>query len=187
MLANVQGVRAVAGYQNDAHVADAYGRWPHCVEMVVDGGGDTEVALQIWDKKTDGIQSFGSVEVVLPGDEGEPVTIRFSRPAYLYVWWKVEISLSHTEPLPPNYAGAVQDIVLDEMSGAEPGSPIIPQRLIEHRIYSAVPGIAFISTSTFCTEDADGQPGSYVTGAVQVAPRQRAVTDRARIGVILSG
>ena len=44
ILLNVQGVSSVAGYQNDTNIVDAFGRWPHCVEMVVDGGGDYEIA-----------------------------------------------------------------------------------------------------------------------------------------------
>jgi len=187
ILNNVQGVKAVAGYQNDAHTVDGHGRWPHCVEIVADGGADGEIAQQIWDKKTDGIQTYGSTEVVLPGDEGEPVTIRFSRPAYLHIWWRIEIAISNTEPLPPNYADAIRGIVLGEMSKAEPGKPVFPQKLVEHRIYAAVPGIAAISTATFRTEDANEQPGVYAAGMVLVSPRQRAVTDAARIEVVLGG
>ena len=59
ILNNAQGVTSVAGYQNDTNTVDADGRWPHCVEMVVEGGADYEIALQIWDKKICGIQTFG--------------------------------------------------------------------------------------------------------------------------------
>jgi uncharacterized phage protein gp47/JayE len=187
ILNNVQGVTSVAGYQNDTNVEDADGRWPHCIEMVVDGGNDLEIALQIWDKKTDGIQPFGSTEIVIPGDEGEPITMRFNRPEYVYVWWNIAITMNGTEPLPPNYVEAIQGIVLDEMSRVEPGRNIIPQRLIEHRIYMTVPGIAFINTTTFYTTDANESPGTYEPGMVPITPRQRAVTDATRIGVVLSG
>ena len=185
ILANVQGVTSVAGYQNDTNAVDAYGRWPHCIEMVVDGGADLDIALQIWDKKTDGISPFGSTEVVVPGDEGEPITMRFNRPEYVYVWFNLTITMSQTESLPPNYVEAIQNIILGEMAKVEPGKPIIPQRLIENRIYSTVPGIAFINTATFFSTDPNQQPDAYVTGMVPITPRQRAVTDITRIGVML--
>jgi hypothetical protein len=185
ILLNVQGVTSVAGYQNDTNAADADGRPPHCVEMVADGGSDYEIALQIWDKKTDGIQTFGSAEVVVPGDEGEPVTIRFNRPEYVYVWFRLTITMNPSELLPPNYVDAITNIILAEMETVEPGKPIIPQRLIEGRIYGQVPGIAYIDTKTFYSADANQQPDAYVNGMVPIAPRQRAVTDGTRIEAAL--
>ena len=189
ILLNVQGVTAVAGYQNDTNVVDEYGRWPHCIEMVVDGGADYEIALQIWDKKADGIQAFGSTEVVVPGDEGEPVTMRFNRPEYVHVWFNIAITRNMNEPLPPNYVEAIQSIVVEEMEKVEPGRPIVPQRLVDNRIYASVPGIAFIETTTFYTTDPNTSPnaGQYAAGIIPITPRQRAVTDATRIGVILSG
>jgi len=184
---NVQGVISIAAYQNDTNVIDAYGRWPHCVEVVVDGGNDYEIASQIWNKKVDGIQTFGGTEVVLPGDEGEPVTIRFNRPEHVHIWYRLEIILNPTEVLPPNYVEAIQSIIMSAMANADPGTAIIPQRLIEGRIYGAVPGIGFITTTTFYTTDANESPGIYVPGVVPITPRQRAVTDATRIEVVLGG
>ncbi len=185
LLLNVQGINAVAVYQNDTNIIDEDGRWAHSVEVVIDGGSDYEIALQIWDKKTDGIQTFGNTEVIVPGDEGEPVTIRFNRPEYVYVWFSVEITMSKAEPLPPNYVEAITSIILNEMESIEPGKPIIPQRLIEAKIYGGIPGIAYIETKTFFSADKNEQPSEYVTGLVPITPRQRAVTDEARITVIL--
>jgi uncharacterized phage protein gp47/JayE len=186
ILINVQGVRSVAVYQNDTNIIDADGRWPHCVEVVIDGGGDYDIALQIWDKKTDGIQTFGSTEVVIPGDEGEPITIRFNRPDFVYVWFQITISLNPSEILPPNYVEAIQGIIIEQMAGIEPGRSIVPQRLIEGVIAATVPGIAHIETATFYTEDPNLQPDSYATGIVTITPRQRGVTDETRIEVVLS-
>ena len=187
ILLNCQGIKAVAGYQNDTNVVDADGRWPHCVEMVVDGGDEYEIALQIWDKKTDGIQTFGDKEVIVPGDEGEPITIRFNRPEHVYVWYRLAIALNPAEILPPNYVDAIKDIIIRQMEGVKPGSPIIPQRLIEYQIYSNVPGIAYIDTGTFYTTDVNEDHGEYAPGIVPITPRQRAVTDETRIEVILGG
>ena len=146
-----------------------------------------DIAMQIWDKKTDGIQPFGSVEVVVPGDEGEPMTMRFNRPEYVHIWFNLTITMSQTDPLPPNYAEAIQNIILAHMATVEPGRPIIPQRLIEYPIYVTVPGIAYIETRTFYSTDPNEQPYDYTTGMIPITPRQRAVTDIARIGVTLGG
>jgi uncharacterized phage protein gp47/JayE len=187
ILLNVQGVNAVAVYQNDTNLIDADGRWPHCVEIVIDGGADYEIAMQIWEKKAAGIQTFGNTEISIPGNEGEMVICRFNRPEYVYVWFNIAITLSRTESLPPNYVEAITDIVVAEMAKIIPGKPVIPQRLIDSRIYGVVPGIAFIETTTYYTTDPNASAGAYLAGLVPITPRQRAVTDETRIGVIISG
>jgi uncharacterized phage protein gp47/JayE len=185
ILSNVQGVTSISGYQNDTNAIDAYGRWPHCVEMVVDGGDDYEIAQQIWGKKTDGIQTFGSVEVAIPGDEGEPVTIRFNRPAYLYMWFRITITISQREPLPTNYVEAIKAIILSRMEAIDPGTQIIPQRF-DSFIYSQVPGIAYIDIETATTPDSAVIPADYEKGEVPTTPRQKAVSDVNRIEVLLN-
>jgi uncharacterized phage protein gp47/JayE len=189
ILRNVQGVISVAGYQNDTNIVDAEGRWPHCVEIVVEGGGNYEIAMQIWSKKAAGINTFGSTEVIVPGDEGEPITIRFNRPEHVFVWFRLFISVNPAEILPSNYADAIKTIIMDAMASADvaPGTSIIPQRLIEGRIYTSVPGIAYIDTQTFYSTDSNQQPAEFANGMVPITPRQRAVTDAARIEVMLSG
>jgi uncharacterized phage protein gp47/JayE len=184
ILNNVQGVTSVAGYQNDTNIIDADGRWAHCVEMVVDGGSDNDIALQIWDKKSDGIISFGSTEVVVPGDEGEPITIRFNRPEYVYVWLQVTLTISQSEQLPTNYVEAIKSVILAQMEKAEPGKSIIPQRFDSH-IYVQVPGIAYMDILAASTTDDSEVPTDYEKGEVAITPRQRAVSDETRIEVIL--
>ena len=54
ILNNVQGVTSVAPYENPTHEWDEYGRPPHSIEIVVDGGDSTEIAQQILQKKAGG-------------------------------------------------------------------------------------------------------------------------------------
>jgi len=187
LLLNVQGIISVAAYQNDTNIVDSAGRWPHCVEVVIEGGDNFSIARQIFDKKADGIQTFGGTEVVIPGDEGEPITIRFNRPEHVYVWFRLILMLNPREVLPPNYIEAIQAIIIAAMSTVEPGAAIIPPRLIEGKIYGGVPGIADIETTTFYTTNPNESPGAYAPGAIPITPRQRAVTDKVRIEVLIHG
>jgi hypothetical protein len=187
ILLEVQGVRSAVGYQNDTNLVDADGRWPHCIEMVVDGGDEYEIASIIWRKKAAGIQTFGETEVEMRGNEGELVTVRFNRPEYVFVWFQITVTLNPAEVLPPNYVDAIKEIVNEAMKSVQPGRPLIPQRLIDHHIYSTVPGIANIFTETFHTTDPNEQPSGYEFGVVPITPRQKAVTDDTRIEVLLSG
>jgi len=186
---NVQGITAVMAFQNDTNTEDAYGRWPHCIEVVADGGSDYEIAIQIRDRKAGGIQTFGSVEVIVPGEEEEPMVERFNRPEYVYTWFRLLLTLNPNEILPPNYVEAITQIILDAMRTVIPGQSIVPQRLIESRIYGTVPGIGFIETSTFTTTDPNEYPDptKFSTGPVTITPRQRAITQDTRIEVVLVG
>ena len=78
---------------------------------------------------------------------------------------------------------------MEAMRTVIPGQSVVPQRLIEARIYGTVPGIGFIETRTFTSTDPDElpDPADYNTGAVPITPRQRAVTQETRIEVILGG
>lgn len=190
ILLNVQGVNAIAAYQNDTNLVDADGRWPHSVEVIVDGGSDYEIAMQIRDRKAGGIQSFGDVEVVVPGAQNEPMVERFNRPQYVFVWFRIILTLNPAEQLPSNYAEAITAQILEAMRTVQLGVSIVPQRLIDGRIYSNVPGIAFIDTRTFASVDSSEIPDEYQSGAVVITPRQRAVTavtEATRIEVVIGG
>ena len=108
ILDNCQGVTSVAPYENDSNEVDDMGRWPHSVEVVVDGGDANEIARQILNTKAGGINTFGSVEVSVPGEYGEEITVRFNRPTYLKVWMRVGVTMSRSSTLPSNYADLIK-------------------------------------------------------------------------------
>ena len=103
ILTHCQGVLSVAPYENATHqwyvdgnyfdVRDVIGvpvgdivRPPHSIEIVVDGGDPTAIAKQILENKAGGINTVGAEVLNLPGEYGEPITIRFNRPTYVYTW-----------------------------------------------------------------------------------------------------
>lgn len=186
ILQNVQGVQSVAAYENDTNKTDAEGRPPHSIEIVVDGGGDAEIAAQILSQKAGGIVPYGSVEAEVPGEEGENITIRFNRPTYVYVWFEVKVTMSKTEALPPNYVELIKESIVAQMDEIEAGQKVVPQRFIS-QIYQSVTGIDYIDILAFSTEDAGQSPGEYTERIVTISSRQRAVTDEARIEVTLNG
>ena len=103
------------------------GRPPHSIEVVVDGGDETEIAKQILNKKAGGISTFGSVEKTLPGLYGEEITIRFNRPTYVKVWFRVGVTLSKSTNQPTNYVELIKEQILEKMNALEAGRDVIPQ------------------------------------------------------------
>lgn len=182
ILSNVQGILSCAVYQNDSGVTDSAGRWPHSVEVVVDGGDANEIARQILDTKAGGISSFGSVEVALPGEYGEEITVRFNRPAYVKVWFKVGVTLSRTTNPPVHYIELIKRQILEKMGELGAGDSVIPQNF-----HLAVSGIDYMDVSLFATTEEGKMPEGYNLRSVSISPRERAVTDAGRIEVVLDG
>ena len=182
ILSNVQGILSCAVYQNDSNVVDSMGRWPHSVEVVVDGGDATEIAQQILNTKAGGISSFGSVEVTLPGEYGEEIVVRFNRPTYVKVWFKVGVTLSRTTNPPINYIELIKNQILKKVGELEAGDSVIPQNF-----HLAVSGIDYMDVSLFATTDEGAMPEGYDLRSVSISPRERAVTDESRIEVVLDG
>lgn len=182
ILENVQGVLSVAPYENDTNEVDAMGRWPHSIEVVVDGGDDTEIAQQILNTKAGGISTFGNVEVTLHGVCGEEIVVRFNRPAYVKVWFKVGVTLSRNTNTPINYVELIKEQILEKMAELGSGESVIPQRF-----NLAVSGIDYIDVWMFSTTDDGEMPTDYTQRSVTISARERAVTDENRIEVVIDG
>ena len=182
ILSNVQGIQSCAVYQNDSNVVDSMGRWPHSVEVVVDGGDAAEIAQQILDTKAGGISSFGSVEVPLPGEYGEEIVLRFNRPTYVKVWFRVGVTLSKTTNPPINYVELIKGQILAKVAELEAGNSVIPQNF--HMAFS---GIEYMDVSLVATTDEGEMPTSYDLRSVPISARERPVTDEGRIEVVLDG
>jgi uncharacterized phage protein gp47/JayE len=182
ILQNVQGVVSVAPYENYTDEIDSAGRWPHSIEIVVDGGDPTEIAQQILNTKAPGINTFGSVETVLHGIYGEELIVRFNRPTYVRVWFKVGVTLSRNVNPPTNYVDLIKEQIMEKMGALGAGEDVIPQKF-----NIAVSGIDYVDVWLFSTTDAGTSPTSYNLRSVPISPRERAVTDESRIEVVLDG
>ena len=186
ILQNVQGVKSVAPYENDTNVYDQYGRPPHSVEIVVDGGDSREIAGQILAKKAGGISTFGDVAVEIPGEYGEEITVRFNRPTYVYAWMRVGITQSKVVDLPLNYADRIKRAIVAKMDELNCGDDIVPQKFLD-AIYETCPGISYIDMTLFTSTDEAATPGSYDLRSKTISARERAVTSETMIEVALDG
>lgn len=164
-----------------------YGRPPHSIEIVVDGGDSTEIAKQIFNKKAAGIQTYGSVSVSIPGDYDEDIIVRFNRPQKIYVWFKVSITKITGMSLPQNYESLIKNVILSKMNGLDSGEEVIPQSFVSE-LYQACPNIAYIDITLYHTMNESTTPESsdYTERMVSVTARQCAFTSETMIGVSAS-
>lgn len=187
LINNIANVESATGYENDTDYEDAEGRPPHSVEIIVDGGDETEIAAIILDKKAAGIQTFGEVCVNVATEYGDSVPVRFNRPEYVYVWMKVTLD-ADSSYLPTNYANLTVDSIVNDASKLKSGENMLSQTFNDG-IYATVVGVTYVNIKCAATTNRDYIPGAneYTKVNVPVTSRQKIVVTDTRIEVAYSG
>lgn len=178
-LMTLNGVTSAYVYENDQDTTDADGRPPHSIEAVVNGGESDEIALTIWQKKSAGIDTYGSQSVSINDSQGFPHTINFNRPLVVPIYLNISVTEYPEEALPPNAQAMITQAVLDYGATLTVGNDVILQRFMG-AIYSAVTGIGYITI----TASTDGV--TYSSSNIQIDARHVATFDATRIQVTIS-
>lgn len=90
--ADVPQIREIGVFANSGDTVDVYGRLPHSVHVVADGGDVEAIARAIWTYKAAGIDTHGAIVQEVQTEFGRQ-TVRFDRIAPVYVWIKAQITL----------------------------------------------------------------------------------------------
>ncbi len=178
IYSNVEGVIVVKVYENQKDVTDADGRPPHSIEAVVEGGMNEDIAKQIWNRKSGGIDTYGTISVDINDSQGISQNICFNRPDKIKIWLKIVIGENPEEIFPVAGLQEILDAVLKKTSEQEIGQDVILQRYFA-TIFSATKGIGYINI-TACTGD---DAGTYRASNIVISPRQIAVFNKSRIEV----
>lgn len=186
LLNNIENVESASGYENDTDYVDSRGLPPHSIEIIVEGGDNTEIAQAILRRKAGGIQTYGSIEVGVPGVYGDTIPVRFNRPDYLYTWLKVVLHGDKSQ-LPTNYASLTIQALISDGAEFVAGTNLLTQ-LLNDGIYDAVAGLTYVEIYT-----AYGTSSVYVPEAsdykqknIIVTSRQKVLIDEKRIEVSFS-
>lgn len=181
LVNDAAGVSSAYVYENDTDENDpVYNLPPHSIEAVVYGGLDENIAKVIYDRKSGGIQTVGSMAVQVVTASGQQIAIRFSRPTTRKIYIRVTGLQTSRE-----YAGesAIKQALLGYIGdgtagGLEIGSDVKYIKLLG--ILAALPGI----------EDFDLEIGidekSYSKNNITIGYKEKAVTESAAITVSLT-
>ena len=178
-LMALNGVTSAYVYENDSDTTDEDGRPPHSIEAVVDGGESDEIGLTIWQKKSAGIDTYGSQSVSVNDSQGFPHTINFNRPLVVPVYLRITVTEYPEEALPPNAQTMITEAVVNYGNSLTVGNDVILQRFMG-AIYSSVSGIGYITV----TASTDG--ATYSSNNIQIDARHVATFDATRIQVTIS-
>lgn len=181
----VAGVQALRVFQNDTDAADAAGRPPHSIHIVVDGGLDDEIASAIFRVKAAGIDTHGAVTAVVTDEDGALQPIRFDRPERVYVWVSCAVTLlpSSEQAFPPDGFDRIAANLAAAGASFSIGDDVIRQRLFG-AIYQTQ-GIASVELLLASATDPSFEPGpgDFAPSNIEILDMQVAVFDRSRIEV----
>ena len=178
-LLTLNGVTSAYVYENDQDTTDADGRPPHSIEAVVNGGEVDEIGLVIWQKKSAGIDTYGSQSVSINDSQGFPHTINFNRPLVVPIYLNISVTEYPEEALPPNAQTMIVDAVINYGNTLTVGNDVILQRFMG-AIYQNVPGIGYITV----TASTDGV--TYSSTNISIDARHVATFDPTRVQVTIS-
>lgn len=183
LLKNVVGVTKVVGLQNDEDVEDENGLSPHSVMFVVEGGDEEEIALGIFTTKTGGINTNGSIVKTVYGDNNEPITIRFNRPAYVYTWIRITITGIKVSP---DYETAIKKLIISKTDEMEMGDKLVLQSLTTD-VFSEVAEVDYVDIQAATSLSRDGIPeeSEFNRKNIEVSKIQKVEVSEDRIEVIL--
>jgi hypothetical protein len=182
----VPGVLAVKDFENDGDDPDEYGRPPHSVHVVVDGGLDQDIADAIFRLKGGGIDTVGDTVLMVQDDDGDLHEILFDRPHKVYVWAKASVMQLPPEEkvFPTDGFDRIQAGIAAEGKTLDIGEDIVLQKLYKG-VYTT-PGVAMVDLRLACSTDPAYVPTEedYVAGNFAVKPFERADFDVSRVEVL---
>ena len=122
-ISEVSGVTSVLVFNNRENFTDGFGRPPHSVDCVVEGGVNQDIANDIWDVIGAGPTMFGDISETVVDSNGFNQTVKFSRPTDINIW--VEVDLTTDVNFPDDGIALVEAAILEYGNNLEIGDDVI--------------------------------------------------------------
>lgn len=182
--ADVPQIREIGVFANSGDTVDAYGRLPHSVHVVADGGDVEAIARAIWAYKAAGIDTHGAIVQEVQTEFGRQ-TVRFDRIAPVYVWIKAQITLlPETEQAFPVAGFAqIRESLLQASALFGLGDDVLYQKLYYAVFRTA--GVATVDLKIARSAKPTEKPadGAFQAANLTIDPFAKAYFDMARIEV----
>jgi hypothetical protein len=179
ILTDVENVLACYAYENDTAIEDIYGRPPHSIHVVVDGGLDIEIAEELLSVKPGGITTFGEVSNIVTDNYGHEHTINFSRPVSKYVHLRLKYTIDSESTFPVDGETQIANLVYASSLSYTIGKNVILQKFLAEP-FIQVPGIASLTIEGAITTNPGDTP-TYQSTNIDIAPNEVCVFDLTRI------
>jgi uncharacterized phage protein gp47/JayE len=181
ILNNVNDVLAVKIFENHEMIEVA-GRPPKSIELLVEGGLDSDIAEELWQSKGGGIETFGTVYFDIIDSQGDIRKMWFSRPVKAYVWFRVTLTTG------PDFPVDGEELIKENIVRHGRTTFTIGDLLLIQSFYCPVYEIAGVITVLIemqVTSDLT-PPVSYETTNIQLDDNNAPLFDESRAEVIIS-
>lgn len=182
-VANTLFIDSVTASVSDQTATINGGRPPKSFEAVIEGGSNEDIANQIWKTKPAGIETYGNTQDTITDSQGNSQVIYFSRPAPVYIWIQVALTLYSQETFPTNGLQLVAEAIYNYGSGLGVGIDVLLQRVLA-QIFM-VPGIASGTMTIASTLSLEDSP-SFGSSDITIADNQISIWDLTRISVTVA-
>lgn len=174
----IKDVESVTGFENDTDEIDADGMPPHSIEILVTGGTTQDIVDAIWASKGGGIATAGSSSGTALDRNGDPHTVKFTRPGSANVYAIVDIT---TDPAtwPSDGVAQIKAALVTHGDNLGIGGDVIQSALYENVF--AVSGVVDVTRIWIGVANPPTAPSNIV-----ITSRQRADFDTSRIVVNVS-
>ncbi|ODN41080.1 baseplate J/gp47 family protein [Piscirickettsia litoralis] len=143
----LDGVTNAYVFQNTTDQTDANNLPPHSISAIVLGGNEQEIAQTIFNEKSGGIPTYGSIELKVTDSNGDTQLSRFSRPTEIPIYIDIIFAKEDKEAMPADINSAILNAALAYGNTLTVNVDVIPQRFVA-AIYKAIPeGIEYIDLS----------------------------------------
>lgn len=178
----VSGVKRIKAYENDTGTTNSLGHPPHSITLVVEGGDNTDVATEIYFKKTPGCLTNGTTTLPIVSLSGNTTNISFYRPTYKTVY--VRVSLKKLSSYNDEYANDIKKAIVDYINNLG-----IAETVYRSVLWSiATSQMKSIQSPSFSVLDvltsADGV--TYIDNDIPVLFNEASQTDLDKVTVVVS-
>jgi len=145
------------------------------------------LAQKIWSVKPAGIAMFGNSSELITDETGISQMIFFSRPATVYIWVKIGLSLYNEEEFPADGVPLVAEAVGDYIAALDVGVDVLPQRLYGS-LFRSVNGVASATITMARTDSPFPVPDNsqFFAAPIPIADNERAFSDTSFVAVVVT-
>lgn len=185
-LLSINGVIAVAIYENNTDTTNEMGIPSHSFQTYVYGGDNQEIGDMLFSKKPVGIGMTGDISVTVKDVSNADHIVKFSRPVEVTSYFNVNLSVNSS--FPSDGMKQVKTAIIKYVGGLDSDNTVysglsMGDDVIYTKLISAVTSIEGIDdfSLTMSTDNA-----SFNVGNITVEGNEIAVTDHDKITVVVS-
>lgn len=170
-ISNISGVEFSFVIANTGASTNSEGVPSKAFEVVVLGGNEDEIAETIFANAPIAIETYGAITKVVTDTEGNPQTVKFSRPTNVFIHVHCTYTDYVEEVVSATNAAAIRSSIVDYGNDLPSGGDIIPERFFGS-IYSNSSGVGKVSITVAKSYDGITPITPFTSNTLPISKRE---------------